>query len=1067
MTILLGFALLFMARIVLVPVDLSFASDMVRSQVAEVLPGWQISFTEASLSWDWTTVRPRLQMGDLKLIDRRDRLEAHIESMSMDLSRTMFVTAKIQPVNVDIIGARIQVTDLAGFSDQTNDNVFRYADSGVGLPGPEAVKPITEALSRFGRRILATQEHLDHVIFNRGHIGISTGEGKSGIGFSFANIDLVRRGNIFKLETQGAVDIEALPANITATATISPMEGLVSTKFSVDDFMVPELARALNLPEIVSFLDFPVSVTSAIEANSTDGLSTAAFDIEAGAGQLYHAYSYPTSPVISSMNLSISYDPVNKELRIDQGTINGEEDVDLSLTGLVYWQEGNDRPGVKFRVETPQAQLGQILAYWPILKSKKTGKPAVGRVWVETNMSEVNARDVVFDVEVAPDGTGAFDEGSPLELRFNFVDTTTQYLKTMPPVVNAAGFGRLNKYALYLTATGGTVEGMTVAGTEVTIDWSRRIHEQPRGEFLIKSKGSVGKILELLDYPPMMLTRKFGFDPKRLGGIADTVTWLSAPLIKNMPKGALEVRSIAHVTDVRVDDILGGDGMRDGVIRLEVDMDQLVAEGNGTVNGVPLYVNWTEDFAIGRTDSQADTTHMVIAGGMSPDDLKAFKIDISDFFDGKVNGEATFIGRALQFKEGHFAADASFAEIKVPQLAWKKQVGIAANVTGSVYFGDDGITITPLLLEGEGIDATATFSWPKSELAVGELQPFNIMFDASKLDNNSLSGTVSRDKVGHSQIDIIADQLDIGAYLAVSGLETDEFENAEQNKFSLDLNAEIKQGLMLNGERLHDLTIKTAFRDGEPKSANLRAVHPSGGTVTGVITEGTNGQENQIELTSPNGGALLRSFGLFAHGENGDLQYVGKTSGWGKAIRVTGEIKATKMDIVNSNAMADQVTDGVFTGLNEYLKEKTLLLQKAKIPFEYSKGLLDMDTLKANSSSVGLTMKGQYEPSTRRVNMNGVVIPAYGLNSLVSSIPILGTILTGGKGEGIFAVTYRIKGQGSEASFEVNPLSAITPGIFRSIFEGRKGKVSDVEDKESKMKEQENKPELDKEKGSN
>jgi hypothetical protein len=69
------------------------------------------------------------------------------------------------------------------------------------------------------------------------------------------------------------------------------------------------------------------------------------------------------------------------------------------------------------------------------------------------------------------------------------------------------------------------------------------------------------------------------------------------------------------------------------------------------------------------------------------------------------------------------------------------------------------------------------------------------------------------------------------------------------------------------------------------------------------------------------------------------------------------------------------------------------------------------------------------------VDLSGSLVPIYGLNSFLGSVPILGDILVSKKGEGIFGLTYAMKGNLNEPSISVNPLSVLTPGIFRRIFE--------------------------------
>jgi hypothetical protein len=62
-------------------------------------------------------------------------------------------------------------------------------------------------------------------------------------------------------------------------------------------------------------------------------------------------------------------------------------------------------------------------------------------------------------------------------------------------------------------------------------------------------------------------------------------------------------------------------------------------------------------------------------------------------------------------------------------------------------------------------------------------------------------------------------------------------------------------------------------------------------------------------------------------------------------------------------------------------------------------------------------------------------VPLYGLNSALGAIPILGRVLVGRQGEGVVGITFAVKGKLDEPSVLVNPMSVMTPGIFRQIFE--------------------------------
>ena len=85
--------------------------------------------------------------------------------------------------------------------------------------------------------------------------------------------------------------------------------------------------------------------------------------------------------------------------------------------------------------------------------------------------------------------------------------------------------------------------------------------------------------------------------------------------------------------------------------------------------------------------------------------------------------------------------------------------------------------------------------------------------------------------------------------------------------------------------------------------------------------------------------------------------------------------------------------------------------------------------------AVGITMQGDYDIGAGNVDIGGTVIPAYTLNSFFGKIPIVGRILSGRRGEGILGIGYRVSGESGKANVLVNPLSILTPGFLRRVFE--------------------------------
>jgi hypothetical protein len=71
------------------------------------------------------------------------------------------------------------------------------------------------------------------------------------------------------------------------------------------------------------------------------------------------------------------------------------------------------------------------------------------------------------------------------------------------------------------------------------------------------------------------------------------------------------------------------------------------------------------------------------------------------------------------------------------------------------------------------------------------------------------------------------------------------------------------------------------------------------------------------------------------------------------------------------------------------------------------------------------------------MDMTGTFMPAYGLNRIFGELPIIGVLLGNGRDRGLIGVTFKLEGDADSPAVQINPLSVIAPGIFRSIFEFR------------------------------
>ena len=82
-----------------------------------------------------------------------------------------------------------------------------------------------------------------------------------------------------------------------------------------------------------------------------------------------------------------------------------------------------------------------------------------------------------------------------------------------------------------------------------------------------------------------------------------------------------------------------------------------------------------------------------------------------------------------------------------------------------------------------------------------------------------------------------------------------------------------------------------------------------------------------------------------------------------------------------------------------------------------------------------LALRSQNQPIDARIDLQGTIVPAYALNSIIGNIPLIGSLLLGGEGQGLFAANYRVTGSAGDPQVSVNPLSALAPGFLRRLFQ--------------------------------
>ena len=103
--------------------------------------------------------------------------------------------------------------------------------------------------------------------------------------------------------------------------------------------------------------------------------------------------------------------------------------------------------------------------------------------------------------------------------------------------------------------------------------------------------------------------------------------------------------------------------------------------------------------------------------------------------------------------------------------------------------------------------------------------------------------------------------------------------------------------------------------------------------------------------------------------------------------------------------------------------------------FSNKKKLTTIHELYAIGPAVSILMDGYIE-SDKLISLRGTLVPATTINRSIASIPLLGSILVGKKtGEGIFGVSFKVKGTSKNLETTVNPIKTLTPRFITRTLE--------------------------------
>lgn len=643
----------------------------------------------------------------------------------------------------------------------------------------------------------------------------------------------------------------------------------------------------------------------------------------------------------------------------------------------------------------------RLLQLWPESLTPNT------RTWIDENIRKAELRNLQLAVRSLP--TSRPD----LFLSVDFADMQTRFIKDVPEIEAASGhLSLLDNRFVVTTRTGHVTAGqggrVDISGTSFEIP-NVQIKRAP-ARVRLKTSSTITAVLSLLNEEPFRFLDKAGQLVTLADGRAALGGTLDFLLIKDLQPEEVAFDVTGRLEDVRSETLVPGRVLNAAALDVRATKEDLVVSGDGRIGQVPFNGRFRAELA---PDS----------GGQS--DVRGW-IEISERFAdefriGLPPGSLTGAGRGqieIDFEKGApgaFRLTSTLAGVglRLPQLGWSLSSGATGELEVSGRLGEPP-SLDRVRIAAGGLSARGTVALrPDGQLDRASFTRVQVgdWIDAPVELVGRGAGAVPLVRVLGGSIDLRQTSLAGGG------------DNTAQGR----RNAGGPVSLILDRLQISEGIALTDFR------AELDMSNGANGQFSGKLNEyapvtGTvvpQAGRSAFRIRSSDAGGFFASAGLLKQARNGTLEVI-LTPGRGAGV-YEGKMEARgNMRLKDAPAMAALLNALSVIGILEQMGGEGIHFNQVDARFQLSPDRVTLYSGSAIGASMGISMDGYYYMGNGQMDMQGVISPLYLVNAV-------GGIFTR-RGEGLIGFNYRLRGQASNPRVEVNPLSALTPGMFRELF---------------------------------
>ncbi|WP_170936952.1 MULTISPECIES: AsmA-like C-terminal region-containing protein [Rhodomicrobium] len=744
-------------------------------------------------------------------------------------------------------------------------------------------------------------------------------------------------------------------------------------------------------------------------------------------------FGVPSIP-LDGMVAKGEYNPRLGEVRLDRFFLQAA-DAQISLTGA--FTQGRTSPAIKLTGTVSPMPVAFFKLIWPKFIAHGAWE------WIGLRIPSGRISGGTVNIDIPTDLLASLHDGAHLppeavDFRLELEDMEIHFVKSLPPIRTQKATAVVAGQRFFLTVPESKIalpSGAAVTFTDgqfIIGDLRPRV---PTGEVHFKSTGTAASVMELLDQPSLGYISALDMKVPEVIGTTTTSFSIGLPLIADLKFKDMKLTGRATLADIKANDLPGGVSVKGGSLDFDVSEKALEARGELVVNGVPVLLGWQRIF-----DAAPDRQPPLRLRAIIDENARAgMGLDVNHLLRGGVPTElmVTFNGKATPGL--HFDANLTDADVLMPSMGWRKAPGQRASLSLDLEPSDSGLEVKNINLTGDDLAVRGSLKVNDKHKPIAFSLPQVMLNQQTQLE---LSGELDRSNVW--QVRVKGKTFDGRQFfrsLFSAGQIAEDQPEPPKDAQGLDAQVDIENVIGFFDTTLKTVSITAKRRNNRLSYLDLHG-QLNGKSPLAARVDAKKGQPRQILAEATDAGAAFRLVGFYPSARGGEVSIKVNLDGTGDT-QTSGTLYARNFSIAN-----DQVVEEVLSGPKGGGKRPPaaqqqppanfydqLQFDRLRVAFSVGNGQFILQDAAINGPVLGATLRGNIDFKRERVNVSGTYVPFYGLNGAIGLVPILGDLLVSRNGEGLFGITFAVKGATSNPDVLVNPMSMVAPGFLRQLFE--------------------------------